>query len=167
MKSCGTIFRILAVLGIVCIAITSVVNYAIEAKSYKENYEDFLEDWEKHEEEHDEGGMYEDEDMDDCDSCESYADTDKKYDRAFITLASSTVSNFIMHAFFAGILFVLGEIASKIGGFKKAEAAPVAPVAAPVIAPSQGSYANAGVCPKCGAPRGTSDKFCGICGDVF
>jgi len=151
--------RILAVIIVAIAAVTCIVDYALTADYYKDQREELNDDWDEHKQTHDVNfGIV----KEDCDTCESYEDSEKSLERQSITLVTGTVNGFLFFVLFAAILFIAGEIASKVGGVKKVTAAPAAPVPpmVPPVAPAQ-------VCPTCGTPKKGNENFCNICGRPF
>lgn len=174
MKSCGTILRILAVVAAVLLCVFTLMDYSLYAKEYKDQYEELVENREDHEESHKRGGMYEDESQSDCSMCENYEDQEDSLDRNKKNLLYGTARNILLYSVvWCGVLFALGEIASKVARSKEDAPAVIpapmpapmpVPAPAPTPTPAPAPVAVSPFCPQCGAPKQPGSRFCSICG---
>ena len=173
MKSCGMIMRILALVTLLCIGVTTIIQYSLYAEEIKEWREELEERIDKHDEEiydehYDEDGK--------CSTCESFEETKTEIKRSSTRTTISCLQNFLLYTIFAAILYVLGEIASRSARAKKENfaniptpapvpmpaAAPV-PAAAPAPAPVPAPAAEV-ICPVCGKHVKQGNRFCNACG---
>lgn len=163
MKSCGLFIRILAIVAAILLCTFSILNYSLDSEYYDEQRDELAEEMDEHEEEHaaEDYLGYSDED-DECYQCESYEKQEKNLDRYEKELLYGLIQQCVLYAFvWCGVLFILGEIASKVARSKKEpQEAVAAPAPAPVIAPAPVPP----TCPKCGAPKQPGSRFCGTCG---
>lgn len=183
MKNFSVLTRILAVIAAVLMCVCFIGNYALDSERLEEQREELQEEMEEHKEMHrsQSSGISfeeeEDDDDDECQTCENYEDREKEMDRDAAQNLFYLFQSIALYAvIYSGLLFALGEIASKIGQAKAAPAAPVAvaaaPVAAPVAAPAPAAPAApvapvAPVCPQCGSPKQPGARFCGVCGTTM
>ena len=142
MKSHGKFLQRLAIIALVIMSIVIVINYFMSASQLAETREDLEDQNEEHQSSEDCRGLS-------CTTCESYKEREEDLDRSSLQLFMNVVQSILLYCIFAGVLYGVGEIATRLSA------------GTPAI---QASSAPTGFCPHCGSEIAPGTRFCRSCG---